>query len=99
MKIIINETGNAYNLTMQEWANNGWSQDIAGEIIIDNSYHWDNDVVAWYMDGGLDNLIDYLQDWEQYNTDVDRDAYDVDERTKLRDNRPRNYNLHEISEV
>lgn len=98
MEIIINETGKRYNLTMQEWTGSDWGQDMAQDIIIDSSYHWDDDAEAWRMDGHEDNLTDYLQDWEQYNTDADRDAYDEDERAKLRDERPRSYDLDVITE-
>lgn len=35
--------------------------------------------------------------WEQYNTEADRDAHDEDERDRLRDERPRSYDLSEIS--
>ena len=55
-------------------------------------------IVTDRMDGSLDNLTDYLHDWEQYNTDADRDAYDEDERARLRDERPRSYDLDEIAE-
>ena len=98
MEIIINETGKRYNLTMQEWTGSGWSPDMAQDIIIDSSYSWDDDAEAWRMDGHEDNLTDYLQDWEQYNTDADRDAYDEDERARLRDECPRSYDLDEIAE-
>lgn len=98
MKIIINETGKAYDLTMQEWTGSDWGPDMARDIIIDSSFAWDEDAEAWRMDGHEDNLTGYLQDWEQYNTDADRDAYDEDERAKLRDERPRSYDLDEIAE-
>ena len=98
MKIIINKTGKAYGLTMQEWTGSDWSQDMAQDIIVDSSFHWDEDCQAYRMDGSLDNLTDYLHDWEQYNTDADRDAYDEDERAILRDERPRSYDLDEIAE-
>ena len=98
MEIIINETGKRYNLTMQEWTGSDWGPDMAQDIIIDSSYHWDDAAEAWRMDGHEDNLTDYLQDWEQYNTDADRDAYDEDERAKLRDERPRRYDLDVIAE-
>ena len=98
MKIIINETGKRYNLTMQEWTGSDWGPDMAQDIIIDSSYHWDDDAEAWRMDGHEDNLTDYLHDWEQYNTEADRDAYDEDERAQLRDERPRIYDLDVIAE-
>lgn len=98
MKIIINETGKRYNLTMQEWTGSDWGPDMARDIIIDSSFAWDEDAEAWRMDGHEDNLTDYLQDWEQYNTEADRDAYDEDERAKLRDERPRSYDLDMIAE-
>ena len=98
MEIIINETGKRYNLTMQEWTGNDWGPDMAQDIIIDSSYQWDRDAEAWRMDGHEDNLTDYLQDWEQYNTDADRDAYDEEERARLRDERPRSYDLDEVNE-
>ena len=66
MKIIINETSKAYDLTMQEWTGSDWGPNMA--------------------------------QWEQYNTDADRDAYDEDERAKLRDERPRSYDLDVIAE-
>ena len=97
MEIIINETGKRYNLTMQEWTGSDWGPDMAQDVIIDSSYHWDDTAEAWRMDGHEDNLTDYLHDWEQYNTDADRDAYDEDERARLRDERPRSYDLSEIS--
>lgn len=97
MEIIINETGKRYNLTMQEWTSSDWGPDMAQDIIIDSSFAWDDAAEAWRMDGHEDNLQDYLQDWEQYNTDADRDAYDEDERARLRDERPRSYDLSEIS--
>lgn len=98
MEIIINETGKRYNLTMQEWTGNGWGPDMAQDIIIDSSFSWDDAAEAWRMDGHEDNLRDYLQDWEQYNTDADRDTYDEDERARLRDEQPRSYDLSEIAE-
>lgn len=98
MKIIINETGKAYNLTMREWTGSDWGPDMAQDIIIDSSFAWDDAAEAWRMDGHEDNLQDYLQDWEQYNTDADRDAYDEDERARLRDERPRSYDLDEVNE-
>ena len=97
MEIIINETGKRYNLTMQEWTGSDWGPNMAQDIIIDSSYHWDDDAEAWRMDGSLDNLTDYLHDWEQYNAEADCDAYDEDERAKLRDERPRSYEIDEIS--
>ena len=59
MEIIINETGKRYNLTMQEWTGSDWSQDLAQDIIIDSSYHWDDDAAARRTDGPEDNLRDY----------------------------------------
>ena len=97
MKIIINKTGKAYDLTMQEWTGSDWSQDMAQDSIVDSSYAWDEDAEAWRMDGQEDNLTDYLHDWQQYNTEADRDAHDEDERDRLRDERPRSYDLSEIS--
>lgn len=97
MKIISNKTGKAYNLTMQEWTGSDWSQDIAEDVIIDSSFAWDEDCQAYRMEGSLDNLTDYLHDWEQYETETDIDAYDEDERSLLRDERPRSYALDEIS--
>lgn len=97
MKIIINKTGKAYNLTMQEWTGSDWGRDMAEDIIIDSSFAWDEDTEAWRMDGQEDNLTDYLHDWEQYETEADIDAYDEDERAQLRDERPRSYDLSEIS--
>ena len=47
--------------------------------------------------GNLDNLTDYLHAWEQYETEADIDAYDADKRQQLRDERPRNYEIDEIS--
>lgn len=41
---------------------------------------------------------DWGPDWGQYNTEADRDAYDEDERARLRDERPRNYDLDEVHE-
>ena len=98
MKIIINETEKAYNLTMQEWTGNSWGPDMAGDIILDSSFAWDEVRQAYRMDGHEVNLTDYLQDWEQYNTDADRDAYDEDERAQLRDEWPRIYDLDLITE-
>ena len=97
MKIIINKTGKAYSITMQEWMGSNWSHDMAEEIIIDSSFAWDDGNEAWRMDGHEDSLTDYLQDWKQYNTEADRDAYDEDERAKICNERPRNYVLDEIS--
>lgn len=99
MKIIIKKTGNAYSLTMQEWTDSDWGPDMAEDVIIDSSFTWDDEAEAWRMDGREDNLTDYLHDWEQYNTEADRDTYDGDERAHLRDERPRSYNLDEITEV
>ena len=98
MKIIINETGKAYNLAMREWTGSDWSQDMAEDIIIDSSYHWDDEAEAWRMGGRMDNLTDYLHDWEQYETDADIDAYGEGERQQLLDERPRRYELDEISD-
>ena len=98
MKIIINETGKAYNLTMQEWTGSDWGMDMAEDIILDSSFAWDEDCQTYRMGGNLDNLTDYLHDWEQYNTEADRDAYDEDERERLRNDRPRSYDLNEINE-
>ena len=98
MEIIISETGKRYNLTMQEWTGSDWGPDMAQDIIIDSSFVWDDAAEAWRMDGHEDNLTDYLHDWEQYNTEADRDAYDEDERAKLRDERPRSYDLDMIAE-
>lgn len=70
---------------------------MAEDIIIDSSFAWDDEAEAWRMDGHEDNLRDYLQDWEQYNTEADRDACDEDKRQYLRDERPRSYELDEIS--
>lgn len=97
MKLIINKTGKAYNLTMQEWTGSDWSQDIAEDVIIDSSFAWDEDCQAYRMDGSLDNLTDYLHDWEQYETETDIDAYDADKRQQLREERPRSYEIDEIS--
>ena len=95
MKTIINKTGKAYNLTMREWTGSDWGPDMAEDVIIDSSYHWDDGAEAWRIDGSLDNLTDYLRDWEQYNIEADRDAYDADKRQQLRDERPRSYDLSE----
>ena len=96
MKIIINKTGKTYNLTMQEWTGSNWGQDMAEDIIIDSSYHYDRDAEAWRMDGGIKSLEGYLHDWEQYETEADRDAYDEDERYRFLDERPRSYELNKI---
>lgn len=98
MKIIINETEKAYNLTMQEWTGNSWGPDMAGDIILDSSFAWDEDCQAYRMDGSLDNLIGYLHNWDQYKTEADLDAYDEYERERLRNDRPRSYDLDEINE-
>ena len=98
MEIIINETGKRYNLTMQEWTGSDWGPNMAQDIIIDGSDHWDEDAEAWRMDCHEGNLTDYLHDWEQYETETDLDAYDEDERARLRDERPRSYDLDEIAE-
>ena len=98
MEIIINETGKRYNLIMQEWTGSDWGPNMAQDVIIDSSDHWDDDAEAWRMDGQEDNLRDYLRDWEQYETETDLDAYDEDERDRLRDERPRNYDLDVIAE-
>lgn len=97
MKLISNKTGKAYNLTMQEWTGSDWSQDMAEDIIIDSSFAWDDEAEAWRMTGSIESLEDYLHDWEQYETETDIDAYDEDERSLLRDERPRSYALDEIS--
>ena len=99
MKIIMSETGKQYNLTMREWTGSDWGPDMAEDVIIDSSYAWDEDCRAYRMEGSLDNLTDYLHDWEQYNTEADRDAYDEDERAQLREGLFRSYNLDEITEV
>ena len=96
MKIIINKTGKAYNLTMREWTGSNWSQDMAEDVIIDSSFAWDDEAEAWRMTGSIACLEDYLSDWEQYETEADCDAYDEDERARLRDERPRSYELDEI---
>lgn len=98
MEIIINETGKHYSLTMREWTGSDWGPDMAHDIIIDSSFTWDEAAEVWRMDGNENNLQDYLQDWIQYNTDADRDAYDEDERARLLDDRPRSYDLDEITE-
>lgn len=97
MKIIINETGKRYHLTMQEWTGSDWSPDIAEEIIIDSSFTWDDEDEAWRMYGQEDSLRDYLRNWEEYETEIDLDAYDEDGRAILRDERPRSYDLDVIS--
>lgn len=97
MKIIISETGKQYHLTMQRWTGNDWSPDMAEEIIIDSSFAWDDEAEAWRMDGQEDSLRDYLRDWEQYETEIDLDVYDEDERAYLCDEQPRYYDLDEIS--
>ena len=97
MKIIISETGKQYHLTMQEWTGNDWSPDMAEEIIIDSSFTWDDEVEMYRMDGHEDSLTAYLRDWESYETETDLDVYDEDERDRLRDERPRSYDLDVIS--
>lgn len=96
MKIIVNKTGKAYNLTMQEWTGSNWSQDMAEDIIIDNSFWRDDEAEAWRMTGNIADLEDYLHDWEQYETETDINAYDEGERQLLRDEHPRSYELDEI---
>lgn len=98
MKIIINDTGKTYNLTMQKWTGNDWSQDMAEDIIIDSSFSYDHDAEAWRTSSRPQDVKGYLHDWEQYETEADIDAYDEDERQRLRDEHPRSYELDEINE-
>lgn len=96
MEIIINKTGKAYNLTMQEWTGSGWGPDMAEDIIIDSSFAWDDEAEAWRVTGRVESLEDYLHNWEHYETEADIDACDEDKRQYLRYERARSYELNEI---
>lgn len=97
MEIIISETGKKYKLSMRIW-DDGWDEpDVSQDVIIDSSFSWDAEAEAWRVTGGLESLIDYLDDWEQYDTEDDRAAYDEDEREQLREDHPRYYELNEIN--
>ena len=97
MEIIISETEKKYKLSMRIW-DDGWDEpDVSQDVIIDSSFAWDDEAEAWRVTGSLDNLIDYLDDWEQYGTEDDRAVYDEDEREQLREDHPRYYELNEIN--
>ena len=93
MKIIIN--GKIYNLSMTVWDGSDWIVESAEDIVIDSSYIWDEVAEAWMMKGDIKNLLEYLGDWSNYNTDVDRDAYDEETRENLKEEYPRHYELEE----
>lgn len=60
-------------------------------------YFKEQDAEAWRITGSIESMEDYLHDWEQYETETDIAAYDADKRQQLRDERPRSYEIDEIS--
>lgn len=97
MKIICNESGKTYALTMTTWNETDWNgPDKFLDTILDDSFHWDDMAEAYYMDGHMEDLERYLEDWENYDTDLDADIWDANEREALREECPRYYTLKEI---
>lgn len=97
MKIICNETGKTYTLTMTTWTGSDWDgPDESLDTILDDSFRWDDTAEAYYMDGHMEDLERYLQDWENYDTESDADIWDADEREARREEFPRCYDLEEI---
>ena len=96
MKILIKNTNKIYNLVMKIWQDCNWSEDMSEDIILDYNFKWNHDADAYEMTGSLDNLKEYLKDWEHFNTEDDHSFYDEETRRKLSDEEIRYYELEEI---
>lgn len=97
MKIIVNETGKSYELTMTTWDGDWNGPDESEEIVLDDSFHWDDEAEAYRMDGSLDDLEKYLKEWENYETETDLGTCDDDRLAQLKEDHPRYYSLEEIN--
>ena len=95
MKILIKNTNKIYNLVMKVWLDHIWSEDMSEDIILDNSFKWNDDADAYEMVNSLDNLKNYLKDWEHFDTEDDRSFYDEETRKRFSDEKIRYYELEE----
>ena len=96
MKILIKNTNKIYSLMMKVWLDHTWSEDVSEDIILDNSFKWNDDTDAYEMVNSLDNLKSYLKDWEHFDTEDDRSFYDEETRKRFSDEEIRYYELEEI---
>ena len=96
MKILIKNTNKIYSLVMKVWLDHTWSEDMSEDMILDNSFKWNDDVDVYEMANSLDNLKNYLKDWEHFDTEDDRFFYDEETRKRFSDEEIRYYELEEI---
>lgn len=108
MNIIDKSTGKRYWVTARQWvsagngeqsvdwANGHWA-DITEDILLDGSFARNDQRDAWEFGGSIDDVRDYLNDWQYYNTDDERAALAEDERKKLAGTIPRRYEIVEIA--
>ena len=96
MKILIKNTNKIYSLVMKVWLDHTWSEDMSEDIILDNSFKWNDDADVYEMANSLDNLKSYLKDWEHFDTENDRSFYDEETRKRFSDEEIRYYELEEI---
>ena len=108
MNIIDKSTGKCYWVTARQWvsagngeqsvdwANGHWA-DITEDILLDGSFAPGDDPDMWELvSGSMDDVRDYLDDWQHYNTDDERAEFDEDERKRLAATIPRGYVIIEI---
>lgn len=96
MLIRTKEDGHLYRLTMRLWEGNKYTPDHAEDLIIDDSFKWNREDEAWQVEGSIDNIQDWLEDWINYYTEYDLTEHDSDELKALREEAKRTYELSRI---
>lgn len=96
MNIIVKESGKRFNLKMQVWKDNNWVWLNAEDLMVDSSFYYDYDLEAWVFTGRENDLTNWLQDWENYNTEDDIQTLSAKERTELRNEYDRYFEFMEV---
>ena len=108
MNIIDKSTGKRYKVAAcqwmtsssgeqcMDWVTGHWG-DIAEDVLLDGSFAPGDDPDVWELvSGSIDDVRDYLDAWQHYNTDDERAELDEDERKRLAATIPRGYVIIEI---
>ena len=109
MNIIDKSTGKGYSVTARVWVsgrgdkllpvawNDGNFMDITEDVLLDGSFARGDDPDTWELvRGSIDDVRDYLDAWQHYNTDDERAELDEDERKRLAETIPRGYVIIEF---
>lgn len=96
MNIIVKESGKRFKLKMQVWKDNSWVSLNAEDLMVDSSFYYDYDLEAWVFTGRENDLTNWLQDWENYNTEDDIQTLSAKERAELRNEYDRYFEFMEV---